>query len=184
MILPAAATHVRANPPSTLDEVTLRNLRDELDDWTGEHDRIRAGLAEAARAIWDEQVLDLKREVERATDCVAGALAILVAAKGLPYQLSYDLKRLLERAEAGYDGVWAGEVFGPKFGFLALGRTEAEARTALDAGLAAHAKQYSGTDPEWVGEVRADFDPQLLRPGCYRDGEPLALLRDPPPETT
>lgn len=182
MILPAAATHVRAHPPSTLDRATLGNLYEELRGWRAEFERTRDAMDPKTRAVWIDEFEDLRREVERDFELVRGAIALRLAESGLSRSTTGALEAVLRRAEGSCDGIYLGEVDSSHFEFVALGRSPGEARLALDAGLAAHTKHFPDVDPDWIYEVRRDFEPRLFRPGCYRDGEPLAILREIPPE--
>lgn len=62
------------------------------------------------------------------------------------------------------------------FSFEAYGATQAEALSALEAGLSKHATQYH-LSPDWYEDDRDDIVFESFTAGvCLRDGETLSCL--------
>jgi len=64
----------------------------------------------------------------------------------------------------------------PEAFFAAYGRTEDEARAALNRGLDEYRRQLGArVDPAWVDEAKAEAEFKTVSLGaCYRDGTPLS----------
>ncbi len=81
------------------------------------------------------------------------------------------------RPEPKLHGFFLAELSTRNFDFTALGRTEDEARAAMQEGWRKHGEQYGAEGMFTWEELAEDVNFRRIAPGqCLRDGEPLSRL--------